>query len=400
MLPRGFTTVWLLPVLAALMLLTLGVMRQSDKVQQVWYQQTIADNMAISAATLLAREMNLLAIMNRALLANQLTTAQLVGIGSWLQMMRDVADRSALISSWIPYLNAITRNIANAVRQVDFSVQQIIAATLAFQRLITTVLRTTQWYARVSFALQIPPTLQQIYDLHAPRHKPAQVPQWELLHAPGLVPVPWLWWTFMAPQRSGSDNKLAYKLVVASLDPFSQQRSYEWFDAVQVEVEKAGGVRLIQEESGAWSWQGMDTVSVHVQGLLDSDEYPWGDGATYFGSEIRKVHRKDFGYSGKTNPQATAWAQLQQHFYSHEKDIFRYFNRTDLSPSQWPQVIVRLPDATAKAGVAFSRPRRWFARNDNKVEQANLFNALWFSQLLSLSQRDRAVLAIVGRQDG
>ncbi|WP_258808490.1 hypothetical protein [Pseudidiomarina sp. CB1] len=386
---NGFTTLWLMPILVGIIFLIIGLMARSEALRSSWYQQTVADNMASSAATVLAREMNLLAMTNRALLANELAIAQLLGLASWFQMMKDVADRSAMASSWIPYLNAITRNIANAVDNFEEPFQQILHGVLYFQRIVTTAIRATQWYARISFAMTLPKTMEQILAAHDVGDEPIK---WQLLHAPGLVPVPWLWWTFIPAQASGNDNQLAHRLMLESLDPFSKKRSYEWLDALQIEVEKAGGARLQEDSNGSWSWQSMDTVSIHVRGLLDSDEYPWGDGATYLGEEIESVGAKDFGRTRKLNPTATQWGVADQVEFSGNAQPFRYFNRTQLNPADWPAVIVVLPEAVAKASVVYSRPTRWFRRSDGKNEQANLFNALWQSQLQSLSQLERALL--------
>lgn len=201
---RGYTSAWFLPVLAALMVLTLGVMQGSERIRSTWYQQNVADNMASSAATLLARELNLLALINRALLANELFLAQLTGVYSWYLMMRDVADRSAMISTLIPYLNAITRQIAQTMRQLEQPLTTILRGVIYFQTLITTALRATQWFARLSFSLEIPRTLADVLA----RHDLEQA-DWQVLHAPGIVPLPWLWWTYIPSQHSGKDRGLA-----------------------------------------------------------------------------------------------------------------------------------------------------------------------------------------------
>ena len=69
---RGYLSVLLLPILTGLLLLTLALIGNGQQLRQHYYRQTMVDNLAISAAVLMAREMNLLAIMNRAILANQL----------------------------------------------------------------------------------------------------------------------------------------------------------------------------------------------------------------------------------------------------------------------------------------------------------------------------------------
>ncbi|MEA3589143.1 hypothetical protein J6I75_12355 [Pseudidiomarina sp. 1APP75-27a] len=385
---RGFTSIWLLPILAALLVLTLAVMRGSQNIRSVWYQQNVADNMASSAATLLARELNLLALINRALLANELTLAQLAGLYSWFQMMRDVVDRNAAVSTWIPYLNSVTRQIAVAVGHAERPLTAIIRSTLYFQHLITTALRATQWFARLTFSLEIPRTLAEVLA-----HHDVEQPSWQVLHAPGLIQLPWLWWSYVPAQHSGNDSGLAHRLMLASMDGFTRERSYKWFSALQVSVKKAGAARLQSDTRGHWSWQSMDTVAIHITGLLDSEEIPWGDGLSYLGHKVSQYGPNDFGNSPTINPRTSAWAQAMQHSLTDTARRFNYFNRRDLEPDDWPQVIVVLNDVTAKAGVFFSRPQSLFPRIDAASEQANLFNSLWQPQLLSLTLAEKGLLA-------
>lgn len=385
---HGYTSAWMLPVIAALLALTVGVMSVSQQVRSTWYEQNVADNMALSAATLMARELNLLALINRALLANQLTLAQLSGVYSWYLMMQDVAERSALAATWIPYLNAITRQISQAVRHVERPLTTLLRGAVYVQQAMNTALRATQWFARVTFSLEIPRSLTNVANLHR-----LQEPRWQVLHAPGLVPVPWLWWSYIPPQHSGADGGLAKQLMLASLDGFSRRRSYRWFTALQVSVRKAGGARLQVDKRGAWHWQSMDTVAVHLAGLLDSEELPWGDGLGYNGSKVKSYRPQEFGDSGQINPTTTKWARAQQHRLSSIAERFSYFNRAELQPDDWPQVIVTLNGVTAKAGVFFSRPTQLFPRSDKQPEQANLFNALWEPRLMSLSVSEKVLLA-------
>jgi hypothetical protein len=68
-----------------------------------------------------------------------------------------------------------------------------------------------------------------------------------------------------------------------------------------------------------------------------------------------------------------------------------YYHRADLNEQQ-PAVIVVIDNSIAKAGVFFSRPQQLFPRADEQAEQANLFNALWQSQLQPLTAIDKSVL--------
>ncbi len=385
---RGYLSVLLLPLLTALLLLTLGVISQSGDNRERWLRQTVADNMAGSAATLLARELNLLAILNRALLGNQLVLAQLVGIASWYAMMQDTAARAAQVTAWVPYLNAVTRQIQVITDMVDQPLNYILRIGIAVQQGLTKAIQLAQGLIRLSFATLIPSTLTTIAARHGYEDQ-----AFDLLHAPGLLPLQWRWWTYLPPQNTASDDGVLQQLMNNSLDPFSQERSYRWFNLSFIKVRKAGGARLQTSNAGAWSWQGMDTVSIHMRILFSHIEVPWGDGASYHGQPVTAITADEFGASPRINSRATRWALAAQRSMGGQPQQLHYFNRQRFDVSNLPAVIVRFDDVLTRAGVRFSRPRSLFPRTDDRNEQPNLFNALWEAELQSLSMQDKLVLA-------
>ncbi|MDX1706252.1 hypothetical protein [Pseudidiomarina sp.] len=388
---RGYLSVLLLPFLSALLLLTLGVISQTSDNRTRWLRQTVADNMAGSAATLLARELNLLAILNRALLANQLALAQMVGIASWYAMMQDTTERSARITAWVPYLNAVTRQIQVVTNTIGQPLNYILRLGIALQQGLTHAIQLAQGLIRLSFATMIPSTLTAIAARHGYEDQ-----AFDLLHAPGLLPMPWRWWAYLPLQTTARDQGRLEQLMDHSLDPFSQARSYNWFNLSFIKVRKAGGTRLQVDNGGAWSWQAMDTVSVHMRILFSRTEVPWGDGASFLGQRITNIDAGDFGRSARINSRATRWALTAQRSMGGYAQQLKYFSRERFDPANLPAVIVRFDDVVARAGVRFSRPRALFPRSDNRTEQPNLFNALWEGELQSLDIQDKLVLAATG----
>ncbi|KFZ30121.1 hypothetical protein IDSA_11765 [Pseudidiomarina salinarum] len=388
---RGYLSVLLLPLLTALLLLALGMISQSSDNRERWLRQTVADNMAGSAAVLLARELNLLAILNRALLGNQLVLAQLVGIASWYAMMQDTAARAAKITAWIPYLNAVTRQIQVMTDTVGQPLNYILRLGIAVQQGLTTAIQLAQGLIRLSFATLIPATLTTIAARHGFEEE-----SFDLFHAPGLLPLQWRWWAYLPLQTTATDDDVLKELMSHSLDPFSQERSYSWFNLSFFKIRKAGGARLQIDNAGNWSWQAMDTVSVHTRILFSRVEVPWGDGAGYLGQPVSAAAADDFGGSPRINSRASRWALAAQGSMGRQATPLKYFNRRRFDVTNLPAAIIRFGDVLARAGVRFSRPRSLFPRADDRTEQPNLFNALWEGELQSLTMQDKLVLAATG----
>src|SRR5690554_2411241 len=135
----GYVSILTLPVVAALLLLLLGSATQQHRLQRQWHLQSAADAMALSAATIMAREFNLLAIVNRAIIANQVTRGQLLGLSSWYSNLATAALRLAVVSSVIPYVNVLTRYLATIMQRIEQPLRAIIQAALVMQQVVETV---------------------------------------------------------------------------------------------------------------------------------------------------------------------------------------------------------------------------------------------------------------------
>lgn len=388
---RGYVSVLVLPAIAGLLVMLLLIVSQQQRLQQRWHLQSAADNMALSAATIIAREFNLLAIINRALIANQVTQGQLLGLASWYSNLTSATDRLALVSSVIPYVNVVTRHLANALGQVERPLHLILNSALTMQRVLLSTLQTAQWMIRASFAMMIPQSLAEVAQVQQIEQKP-----WTLLHSPGLVEFPWLWWRYLPLQHASKDGDLLLEMTQSSRDPFSKNRSYKWFDAGFIKAQKAGGSELVTVENGRWAWQAMDTVALHIRLLFKREEIPWGDGATYQTRSIKQVTASEFGDSSGLNPRATQLGLLTQKKMG-VTGTPSYFNQEHLAPDDWPSVIIKFDHVIAKAGVRFSRPLSVIPRRDKRIEHANMFNALWEPELQSLNTTEKFVLSRFSR---
>lgn len=383
----GFVGVMLLPALAALTILLLAVTSQQQQLQQRWHLQSAADAMSYSAAVIMAREFNLLSILNRALIANQVAQAQLLGIASWYQTIDLASQRLAQVSAWIPYVNVVTTQLANLTRMSKQPLEAILRIGLSLNKALAIALNASQLAARSSFAILLPQTLQELAEQQGVGEY-----SWTLFHSPGLVSFPWLWWTYITPQVATKDDKLFAEMTLASRDQFSANRSYQWFDIGLVKAQKTGGSEIAISHTGKWSWQAMDTLALHVQLLFGKQELPWGYGAKTETSAITNTQAPRFGASRALNPRTTSLAQRSSNSLGLAMSP-TYFNRKKLAPEHWPAVILMFEQVTAKAGIRFSRPAKLLPRGDAKHEQANLFNALWEPELQSLTKAEKLILS-------
>jgi|AZIJ01.1.fsa_nt_gi hypothetical protein len=384
---RGYVSVLVLPAVAGLLAMLLVVVSQQQRLQQRWHLQSAADNMALSAATIIAREFNLIAVINRALIANQVTQGQLLGLASWFSSIRSATERLALVTSIVPYLNVVTGHLAKAVKYAERPLHIIVNSALVLQRILLSTLQTAQWMIRASFAMMIPKSLAEIAKVqNISQHS------WTLFHSPGLIEFPWLWWRYMPLQHGARDNDLLREMTQSSRDDFSSKRSYKWFDAGFVKARKAGGSDLVMVNQGRWAWQSMDTVALHIRWLFKREEIPWGEGVTYQSRNITSVTENQFGESRQINPRATQLALIDQQNMGTTTTPY-YFNKEQLEVDDWPSVIIKFDDVFAKAGVRFSRPQSVLPRATKTTEQANLFNALWESELQSLNAPEKLILS-------
>lgn len=81
--------------------------------------QNTADASAYSVATIAARDYNFSAYMNRAMVANQVSVAQMVGITSWLRFTGKTLDNIDMLCAPVPGLDAICHSARTAYDGIE-----------------------------------------------------------------------------------------------------------------------------------------------------------------------------------------------------------------------------------------------------------------------------------------
>ncbi|GIU04067.1 hypothetical protein TUM4261_03240 [Shewanella sp. c952] len=80
--------------------------------------QNTADNVAYSTTTMVTRDMNIIAITNRAMVANQVAIGQMVALASWANMVQEFAGNLETLGYFaqvIPYVGKLIEQITEVV---------------------------------------------------------------------------------------------------------------------------------------------------------------------------------------------------------------------------------------------------------------------------------------------
>jgi hypothetical protein len=124
---RGQALLWLLAMSAACCAVFALVYNVGQVTNEKEKTINAADAAALSASLVEARMLNFEAYTNRAMIANEVTIAQLVSLDSWVRYDNKLAYWISMYTKPFPYLNAVTASIASftqgAVALVDPLVQ-------------------------------------------------------------------------------------------------------------------------------------------------------------------------------------------------------------------------------------------------------------------------------------
>ncbi len=258
--------------------------------------QNTADHVAYSTAGLVARDLNFIAYTNRAMVANQVAIAQMVGLSSWGASIEQFARNANTIGQFIPGINAITGSVragASANRQ---TIDQAAAVLIPLNQQVIGLLSNAQHLFHQSVVLQLSAFSADIGRRNDPDARSLMAAgDYSLAEAASLLSA---WneqigaqYTLQSVNAADAESQLANRrfrefesVVNASRDPFSSNRSYRWgfpFSAtwgvgleIRTRSQKYGGTDFIRTVDPAdntyrWDWAAMDTVSQYVRFCVD-----------------------------------------------------------------------------------------------------------------------------------
>ena len=393
---KGQTLILMVGVLLLVSMLLFAVTDMGKHARRQWYLQSVADNAAYSAAVGMSRQMNFLALTNRALIGNQVAIAQWVGLASYMSMLDRTADNLETVTSFIPYIGQITRVLSTILDRVEEAYQQLARVLIRFQSAVIQGISAAQRLLDASFVLELPLLIQDIVSKHSGDLS------WEAYQGGGVVPFPTLWWRKTEVRKTSNErqSKELEELTLKSLDPFSKSRGYNWIDVFTHKIIKRGGTELSRNRNGGWDWHALDSVSLHGRKWFVGsfrEQLPLGWGAK--AQQQRRYHRSGYGAAFQSNSMSSRLGLAQMESFNSNPQKFSYMRLSNFLKMGMDTVIIKVGDsnqvAYAKAKTHFSRPDKIFYRKDDLYETDNLFNALWEPQLTSISYKDKT--GILGR---
>ena len=397
---RGQTLLLMAVAIFLMTLLLFATTRMGEHARRQFYLQSVADNTAYSATVLMARQLNLSAVLNRSLIGNQVAIAQWVGLASWLAMASQSVFNLSIATIWVPGLNKIMLTLSRLMNRIEHSFDSTIKALLGFHAAIIKAISIAQVSLEAAMVVETVASIQDFIDAHDKEL------DWQAFQGGSVVPFPALWYakTDTKSSKKHRDSAFFKRLVMQSRDPFTSGRSYDWVSLKFIRVRKHGGNELETLSNGQWNWNAVDSVAVHLKEYAVGGKWVpvfgigWGARAAYrkyYGSRRNRYAYDDAFY---VNDYVTelGWNQLRS--YRVAAPSFSYLSLRDNDKYGANALVLWLEDkqtgqvAYARSEVHFSRPLDIFSRGDNKAETANLYNALWEPRLLPLSAADKAAI--------
>ncbi len=384
-----------------------------------------ADAAAYSAALWEARSLNYQAYLNRAIVANEAATAQLVSLRSWSQYVGQLTTNADRITRYIPPLAAPMRALAQGWGRVNSGIQQAVPPLeTALSVWNTRSLAAAQAVAHQQALLVADDLVRRVSTANEPRAQVSDATR-ILQTRNGEV---WQHRFTERKQRGGNDLQRFTRLLMDSRDGFSRSRRNDLpINLPLISIPRRGGTDLL----GEYSWRGVDTLSVHLNLPLHHVETPIGWGA----AEQRRravTQRGDHGGSLQRNPKASRRAMRGMRIaegYQGVPEIRDVVNTgrpgtrtlTYSVALQMPSTSVLTADrlfmpeglaafdeemepvephfpsgaihATGSAEIYFQRPT---ARDDGREEYPSLFSPYWQARLTATSAVERQLSAASG----
>jgi len=416
----GQSSILLLALLASLVAAGAASFGAGQVVNDKMRLVNAADAAAYSAAQWEARSLNFQAYLNRAIVANEVAVAQLVSLRSWSTYVATVTRNGTAVAQWIPPLAAPVRTLERGWRAVDSSLQAIAPGIeAAVSTWNVDVLANAEAVAHQQAAIVAANLVSEVAHVSEPRSQVTEATR--ILQVRNAAE--WQHRFTDRYRRGGGDLQRFVEMLMKSRDGFTRSRSGS-LSVPLVSVRRRGGTDLLAERS----WRALDTLSVHIDYLVDSFEIPLGWGAAET-RRLRVTRRGDHGGSLRSNPSASrrALRALRAHELYRGvpeiRDVVAPDRRDDRRlrysvALHIPRERVLTPDrlllpaginsaegshheagpvlpgaglhAQGSAEVYFQRP---VMRRDGRTEYPSLFNPYWQARLVAVDGIERQLTA-------
>lgn len=310
--------------------------------------QNATDAVAYSVATVEARDLNFKAYTNRAMIANQIAVAQFVGLVSWIRWADNTTRNIDAIARFIPYVNAVSAAIRNAVNAVRDVMEPVMQYAASFADQIIQLLHLGQQAYHLATIGVARDTMVEVARANDPAIETG-FSFGNLIFAGDYFNKHQNFTRQFDPDvvknNSGSSTGRAGRnyrehrermeefrnITMASRDGFSSNRNYRFGPRVvipffrQWEMRRSGGTDLVGANRRAqyYSWIAMDTLSLHQKKYKCGWRCRWrgwkeilpiGWGAARNGEDVlfrRFNANSNVGGSWRRNPKASRLASWE-----------------------------------------------------------------------------------------
>jgi hypothetical protein len=283
---RGHITILTAILFVIIGLTTMGMYNVGQQTTNKVRVQTVSDSAAFSVGTVVARDLNFKSITNRAMVANQIAIAQMVGLASWAHMLDHAATNFSYITQafgWIPVagqiLVAIGRVLERGASIIESAISRAAPIIVRAQEFLIDALSAAQVTFHIATLDMARETLGDVVSQSDNE-----------IDSAALASNGVFWGSFIsmwngqqeryrdqqrsATSASARENRARLeefrRVTEASADRFVNERSYNWLPAVgpwpiaQVRMRKYGGSDLMPGTTSSnrenYNWTAMDSV--------------------------------------------------------------------------------------------------------------------------------------------
>ncbi len=416
--------------------------------------QATADAAAYSVAAVEARNLNVQAYGNRAMIANHVAVAQAVTLVSWTRWLHNTTRNMSLVTKWIPYLGAAMTALERILDRSANVIEQAMRVAVAGLDVVVGMISGLQDFSHVQTLALAQRTFDEVVHENDPQVDTAytvtSLASFAHAHADMVGRYnPDRAYDYRGRRADPEDRARSDEfrnILLASRDNFTTERNSDldvvnFFGLFGVEIRKRGGTELArnrQHKGPYYTWSAVDTLSVHTWALTpwgkEHEEIPVGwAGSQSAPSNTRRLYKFRETHDGNSYwddnsraSRAAAWDYRRADVQHNYKGMRRFSAlKRDGLLQEGPGIIITLTkpggdqgvktasDVTAarermkfggkedflngrmasisKARVEFHYPDDLFPRGGGHREYGNLYNPYWQPSLAPLSTLEKNV---------
>jgi len=331
-LPIGIATILFITMLSLLMFNT------NQTISEKMRLTNTADAAVYSSMLWGARVLNFHGYTNRAMVANQVSIAQLVSFVSWGTYVKNVAVNIGTIASIFPPARIIFMAIIKGAKAANRMIKSISSAAVIGIDFLLKTLSIAQETVHLMSAGVMVEVLYEVVKRNDPKYKVS------LVSGVDITKKAFSWVNgFTKRYKSNKGLQRKADMIMRSRDPWSKRRAWDagtgfslFGYGYSVSLNKEGTTKLLAagnmksktSRRVKWEWKAKDTLSLHFSW---SAPFKSGSGEIpiAWGGAFASTTRNDF------EPQYTNWrgrrkCTLCRHYWSRNKnseDILRAIQR-------------------------------------------------------------------------